>query len=87
MGVLDSARRIGLSRGVFGDSRPWLVIGGIAWGIRAVQWALKPPPQVVVREVLEPGQTIVIEHGGSLPGRRERRRAAKAQRRLDRSVG
>jgi len=87
MALLDSARRLGLSRGVFGDSRPWLIVGGIAWGIRAVQWAMRPAPQVLVREVLEPGETIVIEHGGPPPGRRERRRTARAQRRRARTEG
>ncbi len=84
MALLDEARRLGLSRGVFGDSRPWLIIGGLAWGIRAVQWARRPVPDVLLREVLEPGETLVIEHQAPPPTRRERRRDARARRRLAR---
>ncbi|MCD9623061.1 hypothetical protein [Rhabdothermincola salaria] len=84
MPLLDTARRLGLTRGVFGDSRPWLVIGGLAWGLRALQWARRPSPETVMREVLEPGETIVIRHDGAPPTRRQRRKAAKAVKKASR---
>ena len=80
MPLLETARRLGVMRGVFGDSRPWLVIGGVAWGIRALQWARRPSPETVLREVLEPGETIVIRHEGAPPTRRQRRKASKASK-------
>ena len=84
MALLDQARKLGVSRGVFGDSRPWLIIGGLAWGIRAIQWARRPMPHVLLREVLEPGETLVIEHQGPPPTRRQRRSDDRARRRLAR---
>lgn len=78
MPLLETARRLGVMRGVFGDSRPWLVVGGVAWGIRALQWARRPSPETVLREVLEPGETIVIRHEGAPPTRRQRRKASKS---------
>jgi hypothetical protein len=65
-GLVDKAIRAGLRRGVrngLGDgSRVWLVLGAGAAGIRLVQWMARPPKSVIVTEVLEPGQTIVIQH-------------------------
>lgn len=84
MPLLDTARKLGVARGVFGDSRPWLVVAGVAWGIRALQWARRPAPETVMREVLEPGETIVIRHDGPRPTRRQRRKARKAERRATR---
>jgi len=84
MPLLDTARRLGVARGVFGDSRPWLIIGGLAWGLRALQWARRPAPQTVLREVLEPGETLVISHGGPAPTRRQRRKAKKSARKAAR---
>jgi len=84
MPLLETARRLGLTRGVFGDSRPWLVIGGVAWGIRALQWASRPSPETVMREVLEPGETIVIRHELAAPTRRQRRKASKAAKKAAR---
>ena len=84
MALLDQARKLGVARGVFGDSRPWLIIGGLAWGIRAIQWARRPVPQVLLREVLEPGETLVIEHQGPPPKRRQHRGDVRARRRLAR---
>lgn len=84
LGILETARRAGVAKGVFGDSRPWLVVGGLAWGLKALQWALKPPAQTVLVEALEPGETIVISHGGPPPTRRQRRKARKLSKRVAR---
>ena len=83
MPLLDTARSLGLTRGVFGDSRPWLVVGGLAWGLKALRWARRPSPETVMREVLEPGETIVIRHGGPVPTRRQRRRSRKAAKKAE----
>jgi hypothetical protein len=84
MALLDTARSLGLSRGVFGDSRPWLIVGGIAWGIRAISWARAPRDTVVFREALEPGETLVLTHTGPPPTRGEHRRSRRAERKLAR---
>jgi hypothetical protein len=84
LGLLGAARRLGVDRGVLGGSRPWLVVAGVAWGIKAVQYARRPEAETLVREVLEPGETIVISHGGPPPSRRALRKDRKRVRELDR---
>ncbi len=84
MALLDPARKLGLSRGVFGNSRFWLVVGGVAWGVRAVNWARRSQEQTIFRQVIEPGQALVISSSGPPPTRREHRRSLKAERRLGR---
>jgi hypothetical protein len=86
MPLLDTARKLGVARGVFGDSRPWLVVAGVAWGIRALQWARRPAPATVLREVLEPGETLVIRHDPAPPTRRQRRKAKRRDRRSTRKA-
>lgn len=82
-GLLGTARRLGVDRGLLGGSRPWLVVAGVAWGIKAVQHARRPEPETLVREVLEPGETIVISHGGPTPSRWTLRKDRKLEKRLD----
>jgi hypothetical protein len=49
-------------RGVLGGNRIWLVAGGLALGVRLVSKALRPEETVVFREVLGPGDKLVIDH-------------------------
>lgn len=85
MGLLDTARRNGIDRGLLGTSRGWLVVGAAAWGIRAFQRARRPEGETVTLEVLQPGETIVISHGGPPASRRRRRQDARLERRLRRA--
>jgi hypothetical protein len=80
-GLLGTARRLGVDRGLLGGSRPWLVVAGVAWSIKAVQYARRPEPETLVREVLEPGETIVISHAGPPPSRQEKRDRRASRRR------
>ena len=79
--LLDSARRRGRSKGVLGGSRVWLAVGGLAWGLRAVQWALRPNPRTIYRRALAEGQTVVISAVPPPPTRRQRRKQRKRDRR------
>lgn len=79
--LLDSARRRGLSKGVLGGNRVWLAVGGLAWGLRALQWALRPDPRTVYRRALNEGQTLVISAMPPPPTRRQRRKQRKRDRR------
>ena len=79
--LLDSARRRGLSKGVLGGSRLWLALGGLAWGLRAVQWALRPDPRTIYKKSVEQGQTLVISAVAPPPSRRQRRRQRRRDRR------
>lgn len=65
-GLADRALRYGLKAGLrrgLGDgSQLWLAVGGVAAGIRLLQWMASPGKPVVVTEQLAPGQTVVIRH-------------------------
>jgi hypothetical protein len=84
MSLLSDLRRRALTKGVFGGSRPWLLLGIAAWTLRGLQWALRPSPTTVYRGKLEVGETIVITHDPAPPTRRQRRKQRKADKRLRR---
>jgi hypothetical protein len=76
VGWLDTARRNGVAEGLLGGNRRWLVLGGVAWGLRAVGWAVRRDQQVLFREQLRPGEQLVISERKLVP-RRERRGSSK----------
>jgi hypothetical protein len=63
--------------GVFGGRKLWLGLGALLWGARAIRRASGRTERVVLREVIQPGERIVISQ---LPRKvpRKQRRAAKA---------
>ena len=61
--LLRMMLRNGLSKGLFGGSRPWLVLGGIAAGMRVLRKIAGSEPEVVYSEELQPGESVVIAHG------------------------
>ena len=81
-GILGEARRRGLAKGVLGGNRVWLLVGGLAWGVRALQWALRPDPRTIYRRSLGEGQTLVISAVAPPPSRRRRRRQRKRDRKV-----
>ncbi len=58
--MLPMARRRAISDGLFGGSRKWLVLGGLAWALRAFQWASAREADVVYQAELKPGETLVL---------------------------
>jgi hypothetical protein len=84
MALLDPLRSNAISKGVLGNSRFWLVVGGAAWLIRAWGWARRSQEQTIFRQVVEPGQALLISATGPTPTRGYRRRSLKAERRLAR---
>jgi hypothetical protein len=84
MALLDPIRSQAITKGVFGNSRTWLVIGAVVWGIRAISWARRPLESTIFREVIEPGQTLVIAATGPPPTKRDHRKSLKAERTLAR---
>ncbi len=77
----------GRDRGLRGSSGAWLAVWLVSVAYRHLRKMMAEDP-VVVREVLQPGQQLVITHfdKGTEPAapadlsRRERRRARKASR-------
>jgi hypothetical protein len=84
MALLDPVRALGLSKGLFGNSKFWLVVGGAAWGLRAVSWARHTNERTLFRQVLAPGESLVISASGPQWSKRQRRRGMKAERILAR---
>jgi hypothetical protein len=84
MALLDPLRGNAISKGVLGNSRFWLVVGGLAWLVRAWSWARRPHESTIFRQVLEPGQSLVISSSGAPPSRRVHRRSLRAEARLGR---
>lgn len=64
--------------GVFNGSKLWLLIGGGVWGVRAIRRASGRTERVVLREVLEPGERIIISQIPRKVPRKQRRAAARA---------
>jgi hypothetical protein len=54
--------RQGFRRGVLQGSRPWLVVGGAALGLRVLRTLSGGRPETVYSEKLAPGETLVIAH-------------------------
>lgn len=67
------ARRRAITDGVFGGNRRWLVLGGLAWALRAYQWASDRQPEVVYRAELRPGETLVLTRDAPKKSTRRRR--------------
>ena len=61
--LLRLALRNGLTKGLLGGSRPWLVVGGVALGWRILRKIAGSEPVVVYSEKLDAGETVVIAHG------------------------
>ncbi len=57
--VLRRLTTTGLRRGM-GGSRPWLIVGMVAVGTRALRRLANPKPQVLYRSALRPGDAFEI---------------------------
>jgi hypothetical protein len=51
-----------------------MVLGGIAWTLRAVGWAVRREERVVFRDRLRPGETLVISEKPMVSKGRGRKR-------------
>ena len=63
--------------GIFNGSKGWLSIGAVVWGVWAVRKGVGRTERVVLREVLEPGQRLVITQVPRKIPRKARRAAAR----------
>lgn len=61
MGSIGSYLRTrGIKDGLIRGRRVWAVVGGAAWVLRLLKKMSSRQPEIVAREVLQPGQTITI---------------------------
>ena len=60
---LGYLRRQAVVRGLVGGRRGWLIVGGIAWGIRLLRRvASTRRMQTVSSDELRPGESLIISH-------------------------
>lgn len=64
--------------GVLGGRKLWLGLGALLWGFRALRRASGRTERIVLREVIQPGERIVISQIPRKVPRKQRRAAAKA---------
>lgn len=76
-GAARVLRQRSLVEGVWHGRTVWLAVGAVVWGARGVRKALERNEQVLLREVLKPGQQLIISEPIVRPTRRQRRRAAR----------
>jgi len=70
-------RERSLVEGLWNGRKGWLAVGAVAWGIHGLNIARRRQESVLMREVLAPGQRLVIEQAITRPTRRQLRKAAK----------
>jgi hypothetical protein len=71
----DALRRLtraGLRRGLFEGSRPWLVVGAAASGMRLLGRLTRRESETVYVENLKPGETIEISVHAAEPKKRRK---------------
>lgn len=71
--LIDRATKLGTTRVIAGGAgRIWFTITLVGWLFKGVRW-LAGRNEMTIREELEPGQTLLIEHSrdprGDLPSR------------------
>ena len=75
--MLAYLRAKALSAGLFGGSRFWIGLGAVVWTIRLCQWLVRAETEVIYREKLGSGQSVIIRHNDPPPSRRQRKKTAK----------
>ena len=71
-------REQSLVEGVSNGKKGWLAVGAVMWGVWAWRKTLGRTEQVLLREVLGPGEQVVITQIPRKAPRKARRAASKA---------
>ena len=71
--MLPMARRRAITDGLFGGNKRWMVLGGLAWALRAYQYAASREAEVVYRAEIKPGDTLTLVRQEPKKGRGRRR--------------
>jgi hypothetical protein len=58
--VIGFLLRRGVTKGLLGGSRPWLILWLVLFGVRMLRKITGSAPEVVYSEKLEEGETLVI---------------------------
>jgi len=71
-------RERSLVEGVWNGRRGWLAVAGVVWGLHGFNKARHRQESVLMREILRPGEHVIIRQAITQPTRRQRRKGAKA---------
>lgn len=66
---ITGLRSLAVRRGVFGGSRPWMIVAVVLWGFKMLRKASTRRPEVLSVERLNPGETLQVT---ALPNRHSR---------------
>jgi hypothetical protein len=58
--MLKRLARTGLRKGVLGGSRPWLLVGVTAFGLRLLGRVVRNEPEVLYCDELSPGGAVLV---------------------------
>jgi hypothetical protein len=70
-------RERSLVEGVWNGRKGWLAIGAVVWTVHGFSKARHREESVLLREVLKPGEHVIIRQAITRPTRRQLRRAGK----------
>jgi hypothetical protein len=76
-GAARLLRQRSLIEGVWNGRRGWMAVGAVVWGLYGVKKARTRSDKVLMREVLKPGQQILISEAITRPTRGQARKLAK----------
>lgn len=62
-GMLRNLERLGINRGLMGGSRGWFYLGTGLWTVRKVRTLARRQPEILLREVIRPGDRITVANG------------------------
>ena len=62
-GLLRTAERLGINRGLFGGNKAWFYVGTGLWTLRTVRRLASRKSEILLSEELRPGQRLVIANG------------------------
>ena len=79
-GLSSLLRQRSLIEGVWNGRKGWLAVAAVVWGARGMRKAFHREEKVLLREVLRPGQQLIISEPIVRPTRRQQRKTAKAGR-------
>jgi hypothetical protein len=71
-------RERSLVEGVWYGRKAWLAVAAVVWGVHGINKARHREESVLLREVLRPGEHVIIRQAITRPTRRQRRKAGNA---------
>jgi hypothetical protein len=62
-GWIRTLERTGITKGLFGASKPWFYVGTGLWTLRTIRRLAERKPEILLSEALRPGERMTIANG------------------------